>query len=243
MTFDPYPESVAVRITDAYEVKFLLPADRADRIEAWARRHLSPDPHGDGGRYQTTSLYCDTDALDVYHRSPGFKRSKHRLRRYGAAHLIFLERKKRWGDQVRKQRVEVPDDELTRLDAAEVSPDWAGAWFFDRLRTRRLRPRCRITYARTAFLGDSSAGPIRLTLDRDVRGVPADLWAVAPVEGGKALLPGAAVLELKYQTVIPQVFRELLEDLPPGGGGVSKYRRCVDACGLAGGGNGCRSIG
>ena len=125
----------------------------------------------------------------------------------------------------------------------DVSPDWAGAWFFEQLRTRGLQPRCRITYARTAFLGDSFTGPIRLTLDRDVTGVRAVLWDVPPVVGGKALLPGGVILELKYRTVIPQVFRELLAELPSGGRGVSKYRRCVDACGLAGGSNGCHSTG
>ena len=74
-------------------------------------------------------------------------------------------------------------------------------------------------------------------------GVPASLWEVPPVEGGKALLPGSAILELKYQTVIPPAFRELLAELPAGGGGVSKYRHCVEACGLAGGGNGWHSTG
>jgi len=243
MTFDPSPIPVSVsdQTADAYEVKFLLPADRADRVEAWARQRLSPDPHGDEGRYQTTSLYCDTDALDVYHRTPGFKRSKHRLRRYGTSDQIFLERKKRKGDRVRKQRVEVPGEELMFFEVEDVSSDWTGAWFFEQLRTRGLRPRCCVSYARTAFQGDSSTGPIRLTLDRDVRGVRAALWDVPPVEGGKVLLPGGAILELKYRTMIPQMFRELLAELPSGGG-VSKYRRCVDACGLAGG-DGCRSTG
>ena len=243
MTFDPSPANATEQLVEAYEVKFLLPADRADGVEAWARRHLPPDSHGDGGRYQTTSLYCDTDALDVYHRSPGFKRSKHRLRRYGDSALIFLERKKRKGDRVRKKRVEVHGEHLAFFEADDVSPDWAGAWFFEQLRTRDLRPRCRIAYTRTAFVGHSYTGPIRLTIDRDVTGVPASLWEVPPVEGGKPLLPGSAILELKYQTVLPLAFRELLAELPTGGGGVSKYRHCIEACGLTGGSNGWHSTG
>lgn len=247
MTFDPSPSLVTsadrAAEPDAYEVKFFVPADLAGRVEAWARRNLSPDSHGDEGRYRTTSLYCDTDALDAYHRTPGFGRAKHRLRRYGESALVYLERKKRKGDGVRKRRVGVPDDELALLGAEDVSPDWAGDWFLRKLRVRGLKPRCQISYTRTAFLGDSSTGPIRLTLDRDATGEPSDRWEVTPVRDGKRLLPDGVILELKYRSVIPPAFRELLAELPQGGGGVSKYRRCIDACGLAGGANGCRSLG
>src|SRR5690349_17795006 len=66
----------------AFELKFQLTPDDAARVEAWAHQHLTPDRHGDAGRYRITSVYCDTPALDVFHRSPGFRRSKFRLRRY-----------------------------------------------------------------------------------------------------------------------------------------------------------------
>lgn len=247
MTFELSPSLVnaADRYAqaDAYELKFHLPCDRADQVEAWARRHLAPDPHGDAGRYLTTSLYCDTAGLDVYHRTQGFRRGKHRLRRYGDSDLIYLERKKRRGDKVRKRRVCVPGGELAMLGAPDVSLDWAGLWFFRQLRFRELRPSCRIAYHRTAFMGTSSTGPIRLTLDRDVTGVPECRWEVTPVEGGKALLPGGVILELKFRAVVPQVFLELLAELPSRGQGVSKYRLCVEAWGLAAGRNGCSRSG
>src|SRR5262245_13671657 len=101
MTFELSPSLVNAsdRTADSYELKFHLPADRADQVESWARRHLWPDPHGDDGRYLITSLYCDTSAHDVFHRTPGFRRAKHRLRRYGESALIYLERKRRRGDR------------------------------------------------------------------------------------------------------------------------------------------------
>ena len=47
----------------ATEMKFLVSPALAGQILAWARQHLSPDPHatgpaGDG--YEITSLYFDT---------------------------------------------------------------------------------------------------------------------------------------------------------------------------------------
>src|SRR4051812_1913036 len=82
----------------AYELKFRLTGAEAERIEGWAHQHLTPDPHGLNGSYHTTSVYCDTTAFDMFHRSSGYRRSKFRMRRYGTAPLVFLERKSKWGD-------------------------------------------------------------------------------------------------------------------------------------------------
>lgn len=238
MTFELSPSLVDAASgqaqADAYELKFLLPHDLAARAEAWARQRLTPDPHGDEGRYLTTSLYCDTSAFDVYHRTPGFERSKYRVRRYGDGETLFLERKRREGDRVRKRRDVIVLADLPLLGASDVSLDWAGWWFYRHLQFRGLRPACRIAYNRTAFMGTSQTGTVRLTLDRNVSGVPADDWEVRPVVGGKALLEDHVILELKFRAVLPPLFLDLLSELPPGGQGVSKYRTCIDAWGLAG---------
>jgi len=180
-------------------------------------------------------VYCDNSNLDVYHKSPGYRRSKYRLRRYGSADLIFLERKKKRGGVVRKRRVAVPATDLTLLGGEGDLPEWVGQWFLQRVRFRDLRPACRLGYHRTAFMGVVAEGePVRLTLDRDVQGEPAKGWEVAPLQGGRPLLPGEAVLELKFHSSLPRLFRDLLA-LLPAPGGVSKYRRCVEVWGLTGG--------
>jgi hypothetical protein len=215
----------------AFELKFHLPADCAGRVEAWARQRLAPDPHGEDGTYAITTLYCDTPSFDVYHRSPGFRRDKHRLRRYGTAAQVYLERKTRQGDRVRKRRDAIDLADLPLL-GADVEDAWPGAWFLRRVRWRQLRPACRIAYLRTAFQGAAAAGPVRLTLDRDVTGVPAGEWDLGPVEAGKPLLPGGVILEMKFRACLPELFRELLDELPPTMGRVSKYRLCIAAWGL-----------
>jgi hypothetical protein len=237
MTFELSPSLVdqstlGSHEADAFELKFHLSTADAGRVEAWARRRLLPDPHGDEGAYLTTSLYCDTAGLDVYHRSPGFRRSKFRLRRYELSSEIYLERKRRKGDRVRKRREAIELDDLPLLSGADVPPDWPGLWFFQKMCERALRPVCRIAYRRTAFQGMSSGGPIRLTLDRHVIGAPANKWDLSPLADGKPLLAGV-VLEMKFRTSLPLLFRDLLEELPPLGR-ISKYRLSVEAWGLAG---------
>src|SRR4051794_5163203 len=75
-----------------YELKFLLPQAPAQRVEDWARRHLPPDPHANPDRgfaYHTHTLYLDTPRLDVYHRTPSYKRRKFRIRQYAGATAVF----------------------------------------------------------------------------------------------------------------------------------------------------------
>lgn len=215
----------------AYELKFLLDEAAARAVEQWARQRMAPDPHGRDGTYRITSLYCDTPQLDVYHRSPGFKRSKYRVRRYGETAVVHLERKKKKGERVRKKRVPLALEELGGLGEVDAEPEWAHAWFLRQVRLRGLRPAARVAYERTALVGQAAEGGVRLTLDRDLVGEPADGWALPAVGAGWRLLPGGVVLELKYQEMLPAMFRDLLAGLPPARGRGSKYRLGVEAWG------------
>jgi hypothetical protein len=231
----PMAESPSLRAgnggTAAYELKFLLDEAAARAVEAWARQRLLPDPHGRDGTYHTTSLYCDTSALDVYHRTKGFKRSKYRVRRYGETAAVHLERKTKRGDRVRKRRAVLPLEGLALLAGAEAEPDWPFAWFLRQVRFRGLRPAARIAYDRTALIGHAPEGAVRLTMDRHLVGVPTEGWELPPLRDGKPLLPGGVVVELKYQDALPGLFRELLERLPPVLARASKYRLAVQAWG------------
>jgi hypothetical protein len=213
---------------DAYEIKFRLTTEEARWAETWARQRLQPDPHGDNGVYHTSSLYLDTPFLDIYHKTPGYRRSKYRLRRYGSAEWVHLERKRRRGDRVRKRRDVIPLAEASGLLDGEH-----GGWFGERVRQRLFGPVCWIGYTRTAFQSTTTNGPVRLTLDRQVMGIPATAWTVPARVDGRALLPDEAILELKYRTNLPILFHELLAALPSRQAGVSKYGRCVESWSLA----------
>jgi hypothetical protein len=216
----------------AFELKFLLDEGTADEVEGWASSRLRPDPHGDptlGGAYHTTTLYLDTPNLDVFHRTPSFRRSKHRLRRYGIEPHIYLERKTKTGDRVRKQRSAIPTEELSLLSAPLSVVSWSGHWFHRRLLDRGLLPSALIAYERTAYLGNGAEGAFRLTLDRQLRGSLSSNWTVPPQEGGLPLLTGQVILEMKFRNALPYLLKELVQSLRLTPCPTSKYRSCISS--------------
>jgi len=219
----------------AFELKFKVDAEQAARIHQWSRVNLVPDPHGDpaqGGTYTTTTLYFDTPELDVYHRSDSYRRSKYRIRRYGMMSSVFLERKTKTGDRVRKQRTTVAESALSVLDRQPSSAVWEGQWFHDRIINKRLHPSCLISYRRQAWIGSCSEGPLRLTVDSDIQGILCNEFRLVPFDGGLPMLPGRLIAELKFINALPLPFKRLLDDLRINPGPVSKYRLCREAWGL-----------
>jgi hypothetical protein len=227
-------------VVPAFEVKFLLTEAEAREVERRLRRRLTPDPHADpalNGAYRVTSVYFDTPAFDVYRRSEGHRCRKFRVRRYGMNPTAYLERKTKSAQQVCKRRAAVPLADLPRL-AGEVPADWPGAWFVKRLALRNLQPVCRVTYERLALVGHTPDGSIRATFDRAVLGAAAAGPVPDPVSDGPRLLNGEVIGELKFLGAMPALFKSVVEDLRLTPGPVSKYRRCVEAAGLAPNGTG-----
>lgn len=215
----------------AYEMKFVLTADVADEIAAWAGWRLKVDPHGDpalDGAYRTTTVYLDTEADDVRHRRGWHRRHKLRLRRYGEEPWVYVEQKTKRRDQVTKQRSRVAVDELPRLAEPPGDPAWSGAWFAERAGLRGLRPAAMVQYRRAAYLGDAG-GPVRLTLDRDLSCRLATGWSLEGRESGQPFLEGRALMELKYHEALPGIFKDLIAELRLSPRGASKYRLGLDA--------------
>ena len=230
------------REAPAFELKFQIDEDRAQNVAAWAAQHLHLDPHADaalGNAYRVHGLYFDTPALDVFHRSPGYKRRKYRLRRYGANPRIFLEQKRKSDGKVAKRRVEVAHGELDRLREVPTDLDWAGHWFHCRINQRKLEPACLISYLRQAYFGHNAEGPLRLTLDREVRSRPAEGWSIAVVNGEAPLLSSHVLLELKYRKNLPALFKGLMQDFALVPAPLSKYRLAIQALGRGGANGRC----
>jgi VTC domain len=220
----------------AFELKFQLHEEQARQVAEWARQHLNLDPHALpelGNAYRVHGLYLDTSALDVFHRSPGYKRKKYRLRRYGSNAMLFLEQKRKSGGRVAKRRIEVEEAELDRLREIPTDLDWPGGWFHRRLSARKLQPSCFISYQRQAYFGQNPEGPLRLTLDRNLYSRNAERWTVEEVIDGMAMLPDRVLLELKYRRNLPAVFKALMQDVGLTPSPVSKYRLAIHALGRA----------
>jgi len=217
---------------NARELKFPITRERAEAIRLWARPRLTPDPHasGDSGdEYQTTSLYFDTDALDVNNRRGSYGRSKYRIRRYGTSDVVFLERKMRTSSMLIKRRTAVSIEGLRHLDETP-NPEWQGFWFHQRMLARRLKPVCQVSYHRTARLGTTAYGPMRLTIDDAIVGRYVSGLAFEPPTG-VAVFEGQCVLELKFRAEMPVLFRHLIEEFALTAASVSKYRGAMLALG------------
>jgi hypothetical protein len=220
----------------AFELKFQLDEAQAREVARWAQQHLHLDPHGLpelGNAYRVHGLYFDTPALDVFHRSSGYKKKKYRLRRYGANAHVFLEQKRKSAGRVAKRRVQVEEAELQRLRQEPIDPAWSGSWFQRRISVRKLAPSCSISYQRQAYFGQNGEGPLRLTLDRNLRSQLAEGWTVAEVAEGTPMLTDQVLLELKFRRHLPAVFKALMQDLSLTPGSLSKYRLAVQTLGLA----------
>ena len=220
----------------AFELKFQLDEKQAREVARWAQQHLHLDPHGLpelGNAYRVHGLYFDTPALDVFHRSTGYKKKKYRLRRYGANAHIFLEQKRKSAGRVAKRRVQVEEAEVQRLRDEPIDPAWNGSWFQRRITVRKLAPSCSISYQRQAYFGQNGEGPLRLTLDRNLRSQLADGWTVTEVVNGMPMLPDQVLLELKFRRHLPALFKTLMQDLSLTPGTLSKYRLAIQTLGRA----------
>ncbi len=217
----------------AYELKFLLSPAVADQIRDWVRGRLAPDPHAGGcadDEYRITSLYFDTPEFATFHRRGSYGRSKFRIRRYGNGEVVFLERKARARGQLSKRRSLVPLEDLERLGGSAADRGWTGCWFHRRLQLRRLDPVCQISYDRAARVAMTDNGPIRLTLDMNLRALPAaGLWFNE--RAGDVLLPDRVVLELKFLRESPVVFKCLVEEFALNPEPFSKYRLAAASLG------------
>ncbi len=218
----------------AYEVKFLLTEVQAAEVEARVAGKLALDPYADpamGNAYLTTSMYTDTPGFDVFYRTEGYNRDKFRVRRYGVSGPVFVERKTKNGDKVRKHRARINPAEVVELSAPTLNGEWGGEWFHSQLIERQLRPVCRVAYERVAYLGTADGGTVRLTFDRNVRGVLAGEWKLEAVGGGSPLLD-RVVCEFKFRTTMPALFKGIVADLALTPTPVSKYRTFVQSTGL-----------
>jgi hypothetical protein len=227
-------------VPGASEIKFVVDHAAGETIRAWAREHLDADPHGSGPSsdvYDTTTLYFDTGNRDVFNRRGSNGRAKYRIRRYGGGDVIFIERKLRTSSALTKRRTQIapadldkvrPADDLDRRSLGEGG--WPGDWFTRRLAARGLAPVCQVAYRRTARGVETSTGMARLTIDEALHAIDVDGIRFRP-QAGIAFLDGQQIVEMKFRSTMPAVFKRLIEELKLSPTTVSKYRLGMMALG------------
>ena len=218
----------------AFELKFLLNESQALEVQSRLSPLMTIDPHAArGNEYHITTRYCDTGELDVFHRRGRHKHCKFRLRRYDAAPIIFLERKARRGQEVRKRRTTVDLERVAQLvpGAGPLGDD--AEWYRRQLARNRVSPVCLIEYQRAAYFAAGVEGPARLTFYRNIVGGNARGWSFERTGEPRPLLADKVVCEFKFRGPMPLLFKSVVQEMRLAACGVSKYRQCIQASGIA----------
>jgi len=88
-----------------------------------------------------------------------------------------------------------------------------------------------VSYTRTARVSNTPEGPARLTMDEGMTAFASESFTFE-ARPAVALLDGHLILELKYRSVLPTVFKELVEAFVLTPRRSSKYRTAAETLGL-----------
>ena len=217
-----------------HELKYFINPAELEALRARLRGALAMDEHCVGGRpYVIRSLYFDDiDDSAFYDKQAGvMHRDKYRIRIYNFSDkAIFLERKRKMGDLIQKSSVQI----TRRLCDQLVDGNPAGLYkaqnpllqdMYVQMRTKLLRPRVIVDYAREAYI--HPAEDVRITFDMSLRtGLASrDLFnpklpTVCPHDRN------VEILEVKFNNYLPDYINALLHGVEAERSAVSKYILC-----------------
>ena len=217
-----------------HELKYFINPAELEALRARLRGALAMDSHCVNGEpYVIRSLYFDDiDDSAFYDKQAGvMHRDKYRIRIYRYSDReIFLERKRKLGDLIQKSSVQITrrlcdqlvDGNPTGLQKAQnpLLQD-----IYVQMRTRLLRPRVIVDYAREAYL--HPAEDVRITFDLSLRTglFSRDLFnprlpTVCPHDRN------VEILEVKFNNYLPGYVNALLAGVEAERSAVSKYILC-----------------
>ena len=217
-----------------HELKYFINPAELEALRARLRGALTLDSHCVGGEpYAIRSLYFD-DIEDsaFYDKQAGvMHRDKYRIRIYRYSDKeIFLERKRKLGDLIQKSSVQITRrlcDQLIEGNPTGLHKS-SNALLQDmyvQMRTRLLRPRVIVDYAREAYL--HPAEDVRITFDLSLRSglFSRDLFnpnlpTVCPHDRN------VEILEVKFNNYLPGYVAALLSGTEAERSAVSKYILC-----------------
>ncbi len=216
-----------------HELKFYLSDTDAIWLSSRLSAALERDRNaGPDGSYLVRSLYLD-DAYDsaYYDKLAGVaSRDKYRIRLYNLDdRVILLERKRKLGDLIQKASARIS----RRLAERIIEGDPTGLERVDsplvrdlsrEMRLKLLRPVVVVDYAREAFCHPAETA--RITIDRRLRAGPRTGLFDPHVPTLPALDQQQAILEVKFDRVLPVVMSMLLSNAPAQRAAISKYVAC-----------------
>lgn len=237
-----------------FELKYLITEACARNIRDFVRSHLELDEHADPTRlhsaYPISSLYLDTNSLELYEQTcRGLKnRFKLRIRFYDDLHdsPVFLEIKSRQTDVIRKQRAcmsregarlllegGLPGNEhLMSANGSLVANAAALQQFHGLCRSIGADGVVYVSYLREAYVSPES-DQIRVTFDRELTSAPFDSnMGLAMPRRPSPVKLDRVILELKFTDRFPHWMHDLVQTFNLSRCSVPKYCHCIETLGF-----------
>ena len=183
-----------IRLFNRFELKYIISASLRDTLLPVIQASMDPDPQGDNGIYDITSLYYDSRNYQFFRsKVDGIKyRRKVRMRTYGDLtssldRLVMVEIKQRINRTTQKRRLALPLNQAFQLcagtteipfelDIGEPRDLKVAQEVIYLARSLRLSPACVVGYRRQAFVGSMYEPGLRITFD-------CGLWCATPENG------------------------------------------------------------
>jgi SPX domain protein involved in polyphosphate accumulation len=229
------------------EYKYCIPVHELEPLRDRFLMHMVHDPFCDGKPdkcYSIRSIYFDTTHLRFYHeKAEGLKiRKKLRVRAYderGENSAAFLEIKRKFGDEILKERARVPLEQAPNLlNGARINlmgnennsrEKSSLDNFIYLVKSLNLIPTLLVTYEREALFGKENPG-FRVTFDHKIRSFPnPGIDELFREQDLKTYVDPFSVVEIKFSGQMPVWVREILRDYKLRQQSVSKYCLGLDA--------------
>lgn len=231
-----------------WELKYFVNPDQVQDIRSHIAHEVECDPFArnkNNNSYLVRSLYFDTQQLDFYYEKlDGLKvRKKVRVRIYNEHYdntHAFLEIKRKYVNQIVKERSRLPLDQLEQVCLHGQNPNghlqnqtndgFVLSKFLYNLNQLNLQPSLLVTYEREAFISTMDTST-RVTLDKNVSVTIfpefSDLFTSL---GREHVTNGKYILELKFNGFMPKWMRRLVSQFNIKLNPISKYCLGIDAC-------------
>ncbi|MGW2820956.1 VTC domain-containing protein [Streptomyces sp. NPDC001443] len=231
-----------------FELKYLVPVDRAADIRDELAERMDSDPYSPVGGYGVWSLYYDSPQLRFYwEKIEGLKfRRKLRVRHYGDLDGVTdespmcVEIKQRVNRVTQKRRITLPYGVARQLCDDRVMVDHSvkeSAFIqevLDLVVRLDLRPTAVTGYQREALVGRHADTGLRITFDRRIRGRDRDFhFGIATPENRFTIPPHLSVMEIKVNERTPHWITDLAARRNLDLVRISKYTQSIEAFGLA----------
>ena len=230
------------------ELKYAIHEEQLPSLRQEIEPFMSVDPHGrrfEGRGYTVRSIYLDTADLRYYHEKKAGVRVRRKLRvrgynKFSPGDWVFLEIKRKVQDRVSKNRAPLRFESLSALfESGDVAQHVLtnrhyqdsieeGNRFFYHVYRYGLVPTFSTVYEREAFFGRYDP-TLRITFDRNLRGRAFPrLEGLYEEEYHRLVRPGAAIMEVKYDTTFPAWLRSPLGRRGLRTEALSKYCLCAE---------------